>query len=107
MGGGEDKCKCIPKRTRRGRFRCIKPTCANHSTKKVNGKNIQVCPKGCCDKRKCRKAKKGGRRRPNRNRNRNRNSGSNRGRRSFFLDITRFLSTMNKIWHKIIGTTFF
>merc|ERR1712129_633123 len=82
--GGEDKCKCIPKRTRRGRFRCIKPTCANTSTEKVNGKNVQVCPEGCCDKRKCRKAKKGGRRRPNRNRNRNRNSGSNRGRRSFF-----------------------
>merc|ERR1711971_1179601 len=83
--GGEDKCKCIPKRTKRGRFRCIKPTCARFTTETVNGKDIQVCPDGCCDKRKCRTAKKGGRR-PNgsRKRNRNRNSGSNRGRRSFF-----------------------
>ena len=29
------------------------------------------------------------------------------GDEEVFLDITRFISTMNKIWHKINGTTFF
>ena len=29
------------------------------------------------------------------------------GAEEVFLDINRFISTMNKIWHKINGLTFF
>jgi len=40
-------CKCVPKRTRRGRIRCKKPFCAKPGDKE-----------GCQDKRKCRLKKK-------------------------------------------------
>ena len=38
ISAGRDNCKCIPERTKRGRFRCVKPVCD---------------PKGCNDKIKC------------------------------------------------------
>jgi len=47
---GRNLCKCVPKKTRRGRVRCKKPFC-------VGPKEI-----GCKDLRKCRRRKKGKRR---------------------------------------------
>ena len=65
--GGEDKCKCIPKRTKRGRFRCIKPVCKKLSLNFDNNPITSTCPEGCCDKRKCKQAKRGKKRTGTRN----------------------------------------
>merc|ERR1711971_814274 len=43
ISAAQDNCKCIPERTKRGRFRCVKPVCDQ---------------KGCNDMRKCKNTRK-------------------------------------------------